>query len=162
MRHGIFAIAALTVLMPAVVSAQDAKASEDPRVIFFRESDKKMNAAMARAKKELRAFWEHFASPASDESDFMVKYDVIDGDDAEYIWAVKLRRDKNGITGALIDDAVQVEGFKGGQRVSIREDRIVDWGYYKGPVMQGSYTTRVMPDQMSPEEAASFRRSLGW
>ena len=162
MRHRILIVAALAMVVPAIASAQEAAASQDPRIIFFRQSDKKMNAAMTQAKRELPGFWQHFASPASDEGDFMVKYDVLGGDDAEYIWAGRLRRDGGRLTGALVEDAVQVEGLKGGQRVSIPEDRIVDWAYFKGPVMQGSYTTRVMLDQMSPEEAASFRRTLGW
>lgn len=137
--------------------------AEKPPVVWIEASDPAMNAAIARGKAELPQFFAHWRNPAADERGFTVKFDVIPGDRAEFIWAVDLRRDAAGVlTGTLVDDAELDPAIKGGQRVTIADADIIDWGYSKKGVMQGSYTVRVMLDHMDPAEAAAIRRNLRW
>ncbi|MEG3147002.1 DUF2314 domain-containing protein [Sphingomonas sp. RT2P30] len=137
--------------------------SEKPTIVWIEASDPAMNAAIAGAKAELPQFFAHWRAPAADERAFTVKFDVIPGDRAEFIWAVDLRRDTAGVlSGTLVDDAELDPTIKGGQRVTIADAGIIDWGYRRKGVMQGSYTVRVMLDHMDRAEAASLRRDLGW
>ena len=146
-----------------VASAQQKAEAPKPPVVWIESSDPEMNAAIARGKAELPAFFAHWRAPAADERGFTVKFDVIPGEPAEFIWAVDLRRDAAGVlTGTLVDDAELDPTIKGGQRVTIADANIIDWGYSKKGVMQGSYTVRVMLEHMDPAEAAAIRRNLRW
>ena len=39
---------------------------------------------------------------------------------------------------------------------------VIDWGYMKGGVMQGNYTTKALLAKMPEDEAAKARKVLGW
>jgi uncharacterized protein YegJ (DUF2314 family) len=91
----------------------------------------------------------------------MVKFDIVPGDDAEYVWAVELDRSRVPMTGILLNQPDLFEAREG-DRVAIAEADIIDWGYRRNGVMQGSFTTRVLIDRMPPDAAAQLRAELGW
>jgi uncharacterized protein YegJ (DUF2314 family) len=146
----------------AAVTAQpvSAQGTED-RIISFSAADAEMNAAIAKGQATLPDFFEHFAQPAEDEAEFMVKYDIVPGDDAEYVWASLQGRSGATLTGTLINQPEYTKDMLGDQ-VVIQQADVIDWAYRKGRVMQGSFTTRVMLAHMPEGEAAEYRDALGW
>jgi uncharacterized protein YegJ (DUF2314 family) len=122
-------------------------------------ADPKMSAARAQAKAQLPEFLQRLSSPAPDESNFVVKFDL--QNTGEFIWATDLVMENGRLTGVLANTPLHPD-YRMGQRVPIPEAAIADWGYFRGNVMQGNFTTRVQLDVMAPEEAREVRQRLGW
>jgi uncharacterized protein YegJ (DUF2314 family) len=148
-------------LLMALAGGSVARAQEPDRIVNVAADDPEMNAAKARAIATLPDFYQHLARPAADESRFMVKFDILPGDEAEFVWATDLRRSGGTMTGELINQPAFTEDQLG-DRVAIAEADIIDWAYFRSSVMQGSFTNRVLIDRMPPDEAAEYRRALGW
>lgn len=159
-----------------VAACSDRKDNHDP-VAFVRAGDAEIAAAQKQAMESYPAFLDHLANPASDEHSFAVKFKlgvgnaVIRNDEMmadgaetdEFIWANNLTTQDNGMTlRGEINDTPLKHGYHHGQQVIIHKDDIMDWGYSKGEVMQGNFTTRVLLNHMPAEEAASVRKLLGW
>jgi uncharacterized protein YegJ (DUF2314 family) len=123
--------------------------------------DAEMNAAMARGRATLQEFYARLASPAADETEFIIKFDIAPGDDVEYVWASDLDRSTSPMTGVLTNQPEQTT-HEIGDRVPIPEADIVDWMFRRGRVMQGGFTARVLLKHMTPEDAASQRAYFGW
>ena len=135
--------------------------SKDDNVVFVRSGDAAMAAAVKAARAGLPAFFDKLAKPGADEGRFSVKFNLAPKGDAEFIWASDLRRENGKLTGALAGQPL-TKGFEAGQRVTIAEADIIDWAYFHGPVAQGHVTTKVILDQIGPEQATPVRRALGW
>lgn len=170
MRHAALAAMRLAALAPLTAAAApappqppyEAAQPDDPDgvgITWNDADDPRMNAARARARSELPAFFERMANPAADESHFHVKFDL--GGTGEFIWADELQRSGGTLTGRLANTPLN-EAFSYGQRVEIPESAIADWGFIRGRQMQGNYTTRVQLEQMSPQEARQVRAAFGW
>lgn len=159
MRSMRIAVAALLLL--AAGSGGPAAAQEQDRVYRVRADDAQMNAAMGRAIAELPAFYARLAAPGDGESDFRVKFDIMPGDEAEYVWAGELDRSTRPMTGVLVNQP-RFTSHRLGQRVPIQDADIIDWSYMRGGVMQGAYTQRVLVDRLEPGERARIRALLGW
>ena len=123
--------------------------------------DADMNAAKARAIASLSKFYSRLANPGAEDSEFMVKFDIVPGEGAEYVWATDLNRSTTPMTGVLQNQPEETD-HEIGERVPIPESSIIDWMYRRGRVMQGGFTERVVLARMSPEAAASHREYLGW
>ena len=145
----------------ALGSTVVADAQESQTIVDVEADDAEMNAAKARAVATLPDFYRRLAAPGPGESGFMLKFDILPGDGAEFVWAVDLQRADGTMTGVLINQPVHTQD-KLGERVSIVEADIIDWAYFQGTVMQGAFTNRVVLDRMPPDEAASLRRAYGW
>lgn len=130
-------------------------------VVLVAATDPEMEEAKEAGRASLPYFLARMSDPAEDETEFSVKFDLIDGDDAEFIWAGELRREGQRLTGVLLNEPLN-DQFRVGQRVSISVDDIIDWNYIKSGVAQGHHTTRVILTRISPDQAASVRERLGW
>ena len=125
------------------------------------EDDAEMEAAMRQAIASLPGFYRRLADPAADETEFMVKFDILPGEDNEYVWAGELDRSSTPMTGVLMNQP-EATDHRLGQRVPIPESDIIDWSYRKGRVVQGGFTSRALLRHMPPDEAAAMRNQLGW
>jgi len=157
---------ALALLLAAAggVSAQNAgqgAAAPADQSFTVRGDDPEMNAAKRRAIAELPDFYRHMTNPAQGERDFQVKFDIAPGDERTiYVWAGELDRSRSPMVGTLMNQPNT--GHRMGDRVTIREEDIIDWSYYRGPVLIGSHTERVLLGRMPPEAAARMREAYGW
>ena len=131
------------------------------QIIDVANDDPEMNAAIARARRELPGFYAHLARPGANERRFVIKFDIIPGDRNEYVWAAELDRSTVPMTGILINQP-RDSSERIGERVPIPEARIIDWGYLRDNVAQGYHTQRVLLGRMAPEDAAQLRRNMGW
>ena len=138
-----------------------ASAQEPETIVNVDPADAAMNAAKAKAIATLPAFYARLASPGSGESQFMIKFDILPGDDAEFVWANELQRSGGTMTGVLINQPAYTED-KLGDRVRIAESDIIDWAYFKGKVLQGGYTNRVLLTLLPPDQADALKRNFGW
>ena len=125
------------------------------------EDDAEMEAAMRQAIASLPGFYRRLADPAADETEFMVKFDILPGADNEYVWAGELDRTATPMTGVLMNQP-EATDHRLGQRVPIPASDIIDWSYRKGRVTQGGLTSRALLRHMTPEDAAEMRNHLGW
>ena len=91
----------------------------------------------------------------------MVKFDIVAGEEAEFVWATELERSGGRMTGVLVNQPEYTDD-RLGDRVNIAEADIIDWAYFRGAVMQGAFTNRVLLDRLPPEEAEQLRRAYGW
>ena len=148
------ALAALALPLAAHAQAQD-------KTINVAPGDPAINAAVARAKRELPVFFGHVGAPGPGEDHFMIKYDVQPGAPVEYVWAEVISH-ANAQSAAKLVNASNDGRFKVGLQVRINDAEIVDWGYRKDGVMQGNYTTRVLLTRIPESEAAPVRKYLGW
>lgn len=142
-------------------NAAAAPAQQDEHVYQVNSDDAAMNAAIAQGRRTLPDFFRRLAVPQPGDSEFSVKFDILPGDGVEYVWAVDLDRSTRPMTGILVNQPLYTNDRQG-DRVAIPEGSIIDWGYRTGGVMQGNFTNRVLLGHMSAEEAAAYRRYLGW
>ncbi|MBO9714026.1 DUF2314 domain-containing protein [Sphingomonas sp.] len=155
-------LAAAALALAAAMAPGAAHAQVEDRVVNVSAQDKAMNDAIAHGRATVGEFFAHYGSPAKDESDFVVKFDLLpESDRAEFIWAKVLERTPRGARVQLINEPADTR-FQLGQELTLADGQIVDWGYFKGPVMQGGFTTRVLLDHVAPEEAAAIRKAYGW
>ena len=154
--------AVMLALTAATGACQEPGAQDRSDVVSFSDSDPAMESAKAQGQATLPEFLKRLAAPAADEQDFAVKFNLTPDGDAEFIWANNLLVKPDGnLSGDLANEPLD-QRFQAGERVTIERSLIVDWAYFKGKVAKGHYTTRVMLDQASPEQAAEIRTSLGW
>jgi uncharacterized protein YegJ (DUF2314 family) len=152
-----FAAAAL-LLTPAVMSAQD---TADDGVVMVDKNNTEMNAAMARAKKELPAFYARMKSPQPKDEGFVIKFNLDPTRGAEYIWAGNLEWRGSDLFGTL-NNVPRNEKYSQGQQIKIPQKDIVDWSYWDGTTVQGEYTTRVLLPMMPAEMRAQVLKNNGW
>jgi len=138
-----------------------ASAQERETIVNVDPADAAMNAAKAKAIATLADFYARLAAPGSGESQFMIKFDILPGDDAEFVWANDLQRSGGSMTGILINQPAYTDD-KLGDRVLIAEADIIDWAYFRGKVLQGGYTNRVLLTLLPPDQAEALRRNFGW
>jgi uncharacterized protein YegJ (DUF2314 family) len=156
---GTFAAVLMLALAPGDAAAKPAAGGEP--IYQIEAADAAMNAAIAEGRRTLPAFYRRLAAPQPGDGEFMVKFDIDPSDEAEFVWAADLDRSTSPMTGRLINQPVNTSD-RLGDRVAIAEASIIDWGYRTGGVVQGNFTNRVLLEHMPPEEAASYRRFLGW
>ena len=130
-------------------------------IIYVPPEDAEMNRAIEAATSTLPQFYARLASPQRGDDEFMIKFDILPGDDTEFVWATDLDRSRLPMTGRLLNRPEHTD-HRIGQRVTIAEADIIDWTYRRGRVMQGGYTNRVLLERMPPDEAETMRAYLGW
>jgi uncharacterized protein YegJ (DUF2314 family) len=148
-------------LLLAAAAAPSLAEEPKDRIYQVEAADPEMNAAKAKAIAGLATFYRALAAPSPDEGEFMLKFDIVPGEQAEFVWANRIDRSSRPMTGILLNQPEQGDA-KPGDRVRIAEGDIVDWTYRKGGVMQGGFTNRVLLGRMPPDEAAAYRAYLGW
>ena len=152
------AIIAFTLAWPAGACGQNA---DHGQLVWSRADNPEMSAARVQARQSLAAFFGHLAKPAKDESVFEVKFNLNPNGEAEFIWAGHLKWRRATLTGKLANKPL-TDGYRIDQRVVIDRDLIVDWGYFKGRIMQGQFTTRAMLPRLPKTQADGFVAAFGW
>ena len=156
----IWRIAPVLGVLLALGCGGPAEANQEEPIYQVPAEDNEMNAAKAKAVATLPDFYARLARPGN-ATEFMIKFDILPGEDAEFVWATDLDRSSSPMTGVLANQPEQTS-HRIGQRVPIPEADIIDWMYRKGGVMRGGFTNRVLLGRMSADEGAAMREYLGW
>ncbi|MFC3078412.1 DUF2314 domain-containing protein [Phenylobacterium terrae] len=143
-------------LLGAVMLALAAPACSQPQEAFIEvaDDDERMNAAMAEAKASLPQFWRRFETGTPEYSDFTVKaaMTTVGGQGIEHIWIDVSDRRDGKVTGRLANEPVHLgDELTLGSEVEVPEAIISDWGYAKGEVNYGHFTTRVLMTRQYPD-----------
>lgn len=140
--------------------AQTAPAAEGPQeIIDYSAADKRMNTAIADARRTLPEFWRMHAQVTDGrDATLKVAFPTPQGGN-EHMWFDSIKREKGVITGVLIVRPRDVD-YQFGQTLTLDPAKITDWGIVKGGRMWGNYTTRVAVEQMPAAQAAEFRKAL--
>lgn len=144
----------------SVLVALSAAAAAEDKVVAFSSEDANMNAAIAKARASLPQFWEKFAKPAANETDFGVKLGISDGTQTEHFWCSDIQGDAKSATCAIANEPQLVFKVKMGERVTIEPVIISDWMYRQNGKIKGGETIRVIIPQLAPEEAEYYKSML--
>src|SRR5687768_17194917 len=88
-------------------------------VIDFARDDAEMNAAIAKARESLPAFWSRFADPAANEADFSLKLGISDDVGTEHFWCGEIEGDAGAATCVISNEPVNVFTVSYGERVAV-------------------------------------------
>lgn len=128
-------------------------------IVNVRDTDAKMNAAIAAARRTLPKFLALLADPPSGTGEYTFKYPL---GGWEHIWVDHVERRGDSLTGQLAN-IPEREGYKLGEAVTVPIGEVTDWAYRDAQgVMQGHRTTRVLLPRLDPADAQSVREALGW
>ena len=131
------------------------------KVVNFADSDAKMSAAIAQARKTLPVFWKHLqAHPEMADSNSLKVALPADGGGHEHIWVSHIQAKGDQITGRLANEPNGLPGMSLGSPVTFKQDQISDWTYKKDGKLYGHYTTRIVIEHIDPAEAAQVRAVL--
>jgi uncharacterized protein YegJ (DUF2314 family) len=145
----------------AALLAMTAPALAQNTVIPFATDDADMNAAIAKARKNLPEFWSRFAAPAPNEADFSLKLGISDGNQTEHFWCGEIEGNAQDATCVIANEPVDVFTVAYGERVKVNPAEISDWLYYRDDKIVGAETLRVMLPHLEKKEAAAMRALLG-
>ena len=93
----------LASLLLAAAAIPSPAAEPKDRIYQVEAVDEEMNAAKAKAIAELPSFYRALAAPSAGEGEFMIKFDIVPGDEAEFVWANQLDRSSRPMTGILLN-----------------------------------------------------------
>lgn len=141
-------------------------------VTWVEANDKRVFKASTIAQKTFRFFWRELAwdrrriVPAYDLT--AVKFALIapakkgGGNAVEFLWADDVRFDGgNLVEGTLLNTAVNLKGFRKGQRVSLEFDRVADWLLARDGKPEGGFTVRVIRAHLSAAERRAHDAAWG-
>jgi uncharacterized protein YegJ (DUF2314 family) len=163
---------AMAAVEPTLSASAPADASQhrvtkrrgEPSIVSYDTGDVTMDKAIRDARQHLNHFWDHYDEPQRGEESFTLKVAVpvkSAETNEEHIWVMDVQPAGGGYSGALGNQPNWIEGKNEGDRITFTENMISDWGYRKHGKLIGFYTTRIMLDQATPEEAAKLRAAFG-
>ncbi len=153
LRLSAAALLALALLAAPAAYAQKGQSAPDS-VIGFSAQDRVMNGAIAHARETLPAFWRAFARG---DGEFHLKVAVQTANGPEHLWVDQIERLSDGrLRGLLANEPVYLPGQHLGDPLTFSEDAISDWSVTRGHRVWGSFTSRVIFDQMSAAERTQY------
>ena len=151
-------VMALTVPFLVVAARQSPEAGHSTdRTIAVSSEDRDMNAAIAKARATLPAFYRRWKHPAKGETQFCLKVKITAGDDTEHFWLVDLKGVPGKVSGVINNDPEFVHTVSLGQRIPIPNEHISDWMYVRKGKIVGNLTARALFRHMPPDELRKLK-----
>lgn len=119
-------------------------------VLEIEEDDPRMMAAVEEALRRWPEFVEAFRSRPHREGDrYIVKAEFSEAGRSEFMWVkVGALTEGGGVSGILMNDPHELEGYHRGMAVTVELDRLNDWIYPgKEGGMVGGFTLNVLTDR---------------
>lgn len=157
--------AAVCLLLGLSACARRADNEQDKdkdEVVYVKSEDPGMTAAIAKARATLEGFKTALGERKPGTERYAVKVGFPYGDgDREHIWVKDPVFAQDKVSGRVMNQPVDVQNIKLGQRVSAPAEDISDWMYVEGGVLRGGYTMRVLLEKMAPDEQQKMLGELG-
>jgi uncharacterized protein YegJ (DUF2314 family) len=132
--------------------------TERNNVTQFKTGDPEVDAAMAKARTNLPAFWAAFDTQKAGERLFALKVALpTKSGSLEHIWVNSLARKGDEITGEINNNPVDIADLKIGSKITFKTTQISDWIFFRNNKMVGNETMRPALAKMPPDEAAKIR-----
>jgi uncharacterized protein YegJ (DUF2314 family) len=143
--------------------SSDAEKAKPDEVVWVKNADPKMGAAITQARATLPTFRAALASPPAGAENFSVKVGFVMDDSAEreHIWLGDVKLTETQVSDAINNEPVSVSRLKLGQQVTAPLEDVSDWMYVEGGVLRGGFTLRVLLDKMSPEGRKKMLDDMG-
>jgi uncharacterized protein YegJ (DUF2314 family) len=127
------------------------------------DTDSLMNEAIFKARDSFKEFEKAFLSNDTSNRNFCVKYpfEMDNNDGSEHIWLCNISFENDYFYGFVDNKPEFTIKIKEGQKIKIELYKISDWQFVKNDTIFGSFTTKVVRDQLSGKELEEFDLSLG-
>ena len=142
---------------------REALLSDDPRqqlqdaadspVISAESDDAEMEEAIAEARRRWPEFVEAFRNKKTGQI-FLIKAPFSDGKNQEWMWVVVSDVSDHAIVGKLENQPVNVTGFRKGDHVELRPEKIADWIYGDRKGAMGGFTDAVLTRSLKKKESS--------
>lgn len=151
------ALALAAFVTPACSQSNVETSASGEKLIGVAPDDAEMNAAIAQARATLPQFWAKFEAKPAGYSQFMLKpgLPTVDGRGPEHIWVDVIERRDGKVVGRLANEPFHLGDLKFGSEVTFSPEIISDWGYSKGDVIYGHYTSRLLMAREEPQAKPS-------
>ncbi len=135
---------------------------ERDEVIFVKQDDEEMNAAMKKARDSLDEFERRFKNPQPTDSDFQVKVRLEAEDGPEHVWAEVVRIEGDVFVATIKNYPRYVKNVKFGDEITVTRDKLSDWSYHDKGKKIGGFTVRVLLKRMPQDQAEALKKEIGW
>jgi uncharacterized protein YegJ (DUF2314 family) len=138
------------------------EAEGDPPVIDVRVADAEMNAAIARARGTLAAFWASYDAPYSSETGHCLKVQFASAsNEVEHIWMAEVKETAPGrYSGTFANDPHNLPGKHAGDVAEFREADISDWMFMRNDKIVGGETMRPLLKSLPKPDADALGAML--
>ena len=135
---------------------------DDPSVIDVLGTDAEMNAAIARARATLAAFWASYDEPYSSEDGHCLKVQfAYAANKFEHIWMAEVKETAPGrYSGRFANDPCDLPGQHAGDMAEFGEADITDWMFLCDDKIVGAETMRPLLKSMPKADADALRARL--
>lgn len=134
----------------------------DDQVVFVSEEDKRMNAAINKAKSTLAEFFDVVKKSPEGTSGFKLKIMVSDEAGVEHLWFSPFKEIEGGFAGVLVNEPGVIRSMEYGQVYAFKRSQITDWGYVHNGKQIGSFTVCALFETMDKEIVARYKNDHGF
>jgi uncharacterized protein YegJ (DUF2314 family) len=127
---------------------------------YVEDNEPEMVAAIARARHTLPQFWQAFEKRDDGETQFTLKFRIIENKRVEHFWVTNFVRQGRKVIVTINQTPKIVASVKQGDRLEIPEAEIQDWFYMRAGKMVGCQTIRPMFKMMPEKTVTEFKNAL--
>ena len=124
-------------------------------IVSFSDQDQRIAFAIDEARRSLKAFFDAFCLPTSNQTAFLLKVQFEAQNESEHIWVADIDASGMPLQGTIANEP-NLLGLEFMQRVAFQPTQITDWMYVEDGYLVGGFTTQVIRSGMTPEERASY------
>ena len=133
---------------------------DDPPTVGVRVADAEMNAAIARARDMLPAFWASYDAPKPTEVGHALKVRFEVGAQVEHIWVSDVKKLSDGNYSGEFANEPDLLGKNIGDQVEFKQIDISDWMFMRNEKVVGGETIKAILKSMPEEEADAMRARM--
>ena len=137
--------------------------SKDDNFIIYNGHSADMRKAIDKARRTLAAAMEaaSLGNTGRFSPELILKVAIPAGDGVENIWVDSIARDSDALVGRFANEPRYLPGKRLGDTVNFSLDAVIDWSLPKSDgKLFGHYTTRIILQNIAPEEARRIRSRL--
>jgi uncharacterized protein YegJ (DUF2314 family) len=132
------------------------KADDKPETLVESGYDEQeMEAAIARARKEVDTFIAELSRPTGENH--AVKVPITDNGQTEHFWLINVSYRNGQFEGEINNEPGMVKNVRSGEKRRANKSEISDWMFMRGGKLHGNYTMRPLLTTMPKEEADKYR-----
>ena len=153
---GVSVFGILTIGPTPEVAAQD----RSP-IVDVRTTDPEMNAAIARGRGTLPAFWASYEAPKPSEAGHALKVRFSTRKGGEHIWIAEVKKLPNGAySGRFANEPRDLPGKHAGGEVKFSEADISDWMFMRNGKIVGGETIKPTLKSLPKADADALRARM--
>ena len=155
-------IAAVAIFAVLGVPKSELKAQDRSSVFEVSRGNVEMNAAIARARATLPAFWASYDAPKPSETGHSLKVSFPKpGSGNEHIWIADVKKIADGrYSGRFANDPRDLPGKRAGDPVEFAQADISDWMFERNGKIVGGETIKPLLKSMPKADADALRARM--